>query len=252
MLIVCCGMYRAASTVQYQMACKLARTTGRSEELGFRLQPEPRWGSRFPICVVKDHHWPALAKFYLRSQPLPAESNDCWVARIAASTHIRFLYSHRDIRDVVVSMMQKGRSSFETMRHLKHGVAEFVEYTIRCADHWMGLPNVLVSRYDDLVGDLAAETIRTARHIGVDASDAQCHEIADGLSLDRQRDYIAGFDFAKRGSGPKHDPIDKSTLLHQRHLNDAKSGKWRTILTVEQASVIEAVAGEWLKQHGYS
>lgn len=235
MIIVCCGMYRSGSTLQYQIASALAGTTGQARIMGFglgRVSETAREKPR-PIFVVKDHHYSERAREY------------------SSSPHAKFVYGYRDVRDVVVSMMQTQHMTFDTFRHHGRGPAGFVGYLLNTFERWTNLPGVLVSRYEEIVADVPREVRKIADHTGIHIPYTECHRIAEQLSVDKQREFISGFDFAKDGAGQAVNRMDEKSQLHEYHLNGGESGKWRTHLTPDQIAVVNDAAKDWLKQQGY-
>ncbi len=46
--------------------------------------------------------------------------------------------------------------------------------------------------------------------------------------------------------------FDPATQLHNRHILNGESGRWRTVLSPAQVDQIEGWFGNWLVQHGYT
>jgi len=143
MLIVCCGMHRSGSTLQYQAACALAE--GGGVRLGFGLEKaEAHMASPGkPFYLVKQHDFRSACR---RWRP----------------DTVRFICSHRDPRDVLASMLQLG----------KERDADWIAYIIRTNNQWASLPGTLMCRYEDLLLDLPGEIGKIALHMGIRVSAA--------------------------------------------------------------------------------
>lgn len=216
MLVICCGMQRSGSTLQYQIACAVAETTPDSCRVGYscaEAPPESR-ESRRPIWVVKEH------------------GHAAGVLREWDFEHVRFACCHRDIRDVVVSMIQrKGRAD-------DYASTGFVKMLVKYNEMWASMPGVLMSRYDDMAADIPGEVVRVASCMGVEVGDPIA--LAAPLSMGTQRKLTDAI--SKK---------DRRSQLKGRHIVDGETGKWRRMLTPEQVAVVEGAAGEWLLKNGY-
>lgn len=230
MLIICCGMSRSGSTVQYQACCSLVeryRLGERSLEGGYDWLTKEMLTRQRPVAVCKAHE--------------PIEDVE---ARCGAGL-LRWVYAHRDVRDVVVSLQQKTRVRLEG-EELRGLVRDRL---VGPGRHWEAKPGVVVSRYDDLRDRLEGEVEKIAGAVlgafGIEADRAILAEIAAELSLEKARAVMATVD-AGAGKG-----WDERTRLHHNHVADAKSGKWRGALDEGQLAIIEEEAGAWLSEHDY-
>ena len=145
--VICGGMYRACSTWQYEVVAHLITHYQGGQRLGYltgeqyaaALQPSLSTGLNAPLQagqwrVVKTHE------------------GDRSFARALAEGRARAVYAHRDVRDVVFSLMHKRGVTFEQL--LRQGMIHQILANDR---FWMAQPDVLVQRYDDLVADPGAE-----------------------------------------------------------------------------------------------
>ncbi|MAE32416.1 MAG: hypothetical protein CMO43_12650 [Verrucomicrobiales bacterium] len=105
MLVVCNGMPRAGSTLQWNLVCELAEATGYGAPIGATAldsisQDGVDAASRGErIYVVKQHDvWPGLIERVQRNEP-----------------GIRVCYIYRDLRDVAVSMQNKWSRTWEAL-----------------------------------------------------------------------------------------------------------------------------------------
>ena len=222
MLIFCCGMIRSGSTLQYQIASGVARLAGAGEGAGWdwdKVRPEMASADR-PVFVVKVH------------TPNPAIESSLDLR------NVRYVYSHRDVRDAMASYIQKdGPVTDERFEELLlEQLASYEHFTTRRGAH--------VAPYEALTRDIPGEARAIERLMGVTIGDQARADLCAGLRLDRQRERIAS-----RPWRPG-EQWDEETLLHHNHIRDGASGKWREVLTPAQRDIVRRVAGDWLRARG--
>lgn len=154
------------------------------------------------------------------------------------------VYVYRDLRDIAVSIMLKKQVSFEQL--LQRGSIRSV---LEMDRRWTGMPGKLVSRYEDMIGDITGEAVKIAAYLGLSLPPEFVAEIAAAHTLEQQRRRIESFDFQKDGSGcDRHDPV---TLLHRNHIFSGEPMGWRRSLPRLQVACIEHLAHDWLVKHRY-
>lgn len=224
MLILVCGMQRSGSTLHYQIAKELVERLGAGSGLGWSwdlVTPElTRKGAA--RSVVKVHS--------------PCEPHE----RALDRDRVQMLYSYRDLRDSMASLIQK-RGPLEP-----DAFAWNVRDALDSYAHFTRAGRVLISRYEDFTRDIAGEVERIGAFLGLSASASLRDELVRGLDLDAQRRRIASVEWRE---GQAWDP---GSLLHHNHIRDGAVGKWRTVLTPEQVATIHAMAGPWLVERGYA
>ena len=154
------------------------------------------------------------------------------MARELIAGRARALYVHRDIRDVVFSLMHKRGRTFEQI--LRQGMIHQILANDR---FWMAQPHVLVQRYDDLISEPARGVTELANHLGFELGDGEAESIADLYSQEsnrarsdalKQRLEQAGVDLENAGNTQICDP---SSLLHWNHMRQKGAASWRTTAT---------------------
>ena len=235
MWVFCCGMQRSGSTLQFQLTARLVESSGRGRrvewvkpgdfpDLRDRLAADPGW-KVFKIHVCT----PEMADEFHRDNAMG-------------------VYTYRDLRDVLVSTMRKYHRSFEDLM-----ASGFLGHCLEQYDKWTALPNVLTTRYENMVANLPAEVERIAAHLGIAVSTDTCRQIAEEHSIDQQRARIA----ENTRTGDLRESIVKgtfynpSTNLHTNHIHEGAVGAWTQILDATQVQRLEAEAGSWLVEHGY-
>ena len=156
----CCGMYRSCSTWQYDVAQAILRSesfnnTGLEvEACGYLTGPEyaefrRATRSRGVIRLFKGHEGhPSYTRAMFRGRAVG-------------------LYAHRDVRDVLFSLMFKRRQTFQEI--LKTGMVHQILVNDR---FWRLHPQVMVQRYDDIMAER-----------GVDLDGAENAQVYDQTTL---------------------------------------------------------------------
>jgi hypothetical protein len=225
-------MKRSGSTLQYQLTAHLVELAQLGQRIG--------WTERFSDAqaqavgikgwkVYKNHNYEAA---------IGAE-----MARGAA----KGLYVYRDLRDVFVSFMYKQEAPFDRLWK-----RDILRELIEQYDLWTAHPQVLVSRYETLMEDVAGEVRRIATHLEIPIDAIEADRIAAEYAVDKQIERIEN---AREVQVVNEKAIfDKHHLLHENHISEHQGqvGQWRDSLTTEQASLIVARYGDWLQARGYA
>lgn len=236
MWIICCGMKRSGSTLQYQIAAHLVEMTGKGTRVGWadtfeEVQAQhpdntsnPRWK------VYKNHNYSAS------------------MGAALTDGRAKGIYMYRDLRDVFVSFMHKQNASFERL-WTRDILRELVENYAQ----WTQQPNVLVSRYETMMADVSGEVSRIAAHLGLTITPEEAKQIAAEYSVTKQLERIEQADNLQVSRQTKGVGFDRHTLLHENHISEEQGqvGQWKTALTPEQVSLIENRYGAWMKANGY-
>jgi hypothetical protein len=235
MWIFCCGMLRSASTLQFQITSRLVKDAElgiqvgwidwkRFDEVRQTYQNEPR------LKVVKVHV--------------------CGDAIVSEFQHnnAKGIYIFRDIRDVYVSYVKQRQKSFEFLWN--EGLVE------TCLDNykaWTSLPNVLISKYDDVMVNPAKEVRHIAEHLGIAISVEDSEKIAADYEMSEQQKRIEEFKLQllqnpSIQANKDRDIVDyhdEENLLHMNHISSGKIGQWQSELTAEQVDLIEEKVKDW-------
>jgi hypothetical protein len=239
--VLCAGMYRACSTWQYEVAAHVVEEHRGGRRLGYLASGEytallrSGAGGGTAWSVIKAHE------------------GERAMARELSAGRARAFYVHRDIRDVVFSLMHKRGKTFEQI--LRQGMIHQVLANDR---FWMAQPNVLVQRYDDLISEPARGVMELANHLCIALKVGEAERIAGLYSQEsnrartealRQKLEQAGVDLDNAGNTQICDP---SSLLHWNHMRQKGAASWRTAATPQQVAILRRLCGRWLDARGYS
>jgi Sulfotransferase domain len=234
MWILACGMIRSGSTLQYQIAAELVEQSG----AGYRISWVPE--AEFPLIENRHRDLPGHKVFKAHTVTPDFE-------RLCREHDARVLYSYRDLRDVATSASRKFGLTIDEL--LERG---WFDQAIADGARWRLLPRVLVSRYEDFAADIKGEVDRIACFLDLSLSRARIEEIANMLSMEKQRRRI---DEAVHGVGAVASSgtvcFDPHSLLHHNHINEGEIGGWRKLPIECRARLMERY-GWWLAAEGYS
>lgn len=239
MYVLCAGMYRACSTWQYDVIAHLLERHRRGQRMGYVT------GEEFATRVQTaedDGTWRVLKSH---------EGHREFARAIVAGKAVA-VYAHRDIRDVVFSLMHKRGLGFEQL--LRQGMIHQVLVNDR---FWSTQPNVLIQRYELLVSDPVAGVMQIAAHLGIEITRHEASEIAAEYSFQTNRRRTQELVSRLQAQGVDLDDpnnrqyYDQRTLLHWNHLREGRLGNWREHATPRQRAVLGRLCDPWLTRHAY-
>ncbi len=242
--IFCCGMYRSCSTWQYEIAIevlKFARNKGGPVEiqpLGYMTGPEydvaPKAsGTRSVVRIFKGH-----------------EGHHSFTNAMFRSRAIG-LYAHRDVRDVIFSLMYKRKQSFQEI--VRTGMIHQILVNDR---FWRAHPQVFVQRYDDIQEKPEQAVLEIAEFLHVNLPGGVAAQLAETYSreanLKRTEDLKSklteqGLDLETPVNAQVY---DQSTLLHWNHIR-SDSSSWLNLATPRERVILQRMVGPWLAKNGY-
>lgn len=239
MIVVCCGMPRSGSTLQFNVVWQVAEAAGTGGRVDWRIGSD--WERR-------GEHLAAMAEderlHVLKMHALPD------VLRRLAETSggVRFVYVHRDIRDVVASLRIKfGYGIPKAIRRLGESVA---------LEGWLAVRpegEVLVQDYALLLTALPEAVREVADFLGARLPEAEVARIAGALGIDRayvrSRARKVAFEGVRRrlnfllGRGAVF--ADRELMLHPEHVSEHRGqiGIWRERLSPPEIEAIEEALG---------
>lgn len=236
MFAICAGMYRAGSTVQYQIACHLIEHWYQGTRLGYlgfehlaefrREAVDNRWRA------FKVHEWhPSLAG-------------------LVTEGRAKCFYSYRDIRDVVYSLMHKRGQRFDE-------VTSLISPILRDDRLWRGQPCTLVQRYEDTMHDRPSAVGEMASFLEITITREECEQIADAYSLDANRERASRLAARLRERGVDlDDPVnllrrEQKSQLHWNHIRPSTGSSWRDLASPSEIETLRRLCAPWLIENGY-
>jgi hypothetical protein len=239
MYVICCGMYRAASTWQYLVASELVERAGAGRGIGFIE------GNAFDL---KSHELDAA------SQVLVLKCHDFHPLYGALMTQRRAVgvYAHRDIRDVACSFAWKLAFSFDEL-------VDSVPFRSAIDSYykWSAIPGILIQPYDSIVRTPADAVRAIASHLSLPVDDAMAGEIVAKFDLDSNRRRAGNLRESLIRQGvdlqlPANAILfDERTLLHWNHIRPPETPDWRLHLSREELERLRPIVQQWLIDAGY-
>lgn len=231
-LVLCCGMIRSASTLQYQIVAELVERHVVGERIGFADQQTVSSVLRDAekvrgFAVIKVHE--VMAELDSRMQLGPT----------------RCFYTFRDLRAVALSVMRKWGVPFAQVI----GRNGWLETAVRSSLRWLAVPGVCISRYENMLQIMPAEIMKWSGGLDLQISDHEARQLADEFSIVKQKERIDKVHADKLSDTSSF--IDTRSLLHHDHIIDGSVDSWKTELEAWQIRQIERRFGEWQSRHGY-
>jgi hypothetical protein len=232
--IFCAGMMRSGSTLQFQLTSSIVEHAGMGRRLPY--SPESEFES-----LREQHAGDRQTKVI--------KAHRCTTAHhaLALQQQAKVVYTYRDIRDVAVSAMKKfDKTLYEIID------SYWLEQALADYRKWTSVPDVLISKYENMVANIAQEAERINQFTGAHLAGQTVQEIAADFTLERQRQRIAEF---RRGLNR---PVDAAEIvfhpieqLHHNHIDDGAVGKWQDQLSATEIFYLDSKFGDWLLETGY-
>lgn len=228
MWVVCCGMIRSGSTLQYQVASELVERNGMGRRMGYRdfLDALPRdEADDTQFHVLKTH---SLGDSF----PSPGEAESVLIG-----------YTFRDLRDVVASCMLAFDVDYERIQGER-----WLDFAVLQFDRIQKLNTSCSFRYEDFYNDIPRLVRQMASAMRMEVQAETVNAIAQDLAIPLQRKRSGAAEQPVVGDEVAYDGIH---LLHSRHINKVEPGCYREVLTAAQIRDIEKKYENWLCQQGY-
>lgn len=224
-IVLCCGMPRSASTLQYQLALFASERRGPTVAAGwYDGTPLTELVAEVPdgeTWIYKIHNHRAEYRF----------------EDAAAAHDVLGLSTWRDIRKVVASYRElHGKSMWWVARN------QVLEILIRDHRRWSEASGVLMQSYDDLTGSTASALTEVADHLGVELRAEDITEATQRFDRGAQHERAEA---RKGGAGGVDRPED---LLLGGHVAAEERAVDRSLDT----AWVESIGASWLRAQGFA
>ncbi len=255
MIVLSAGMQKAGTGWYWNMTNELLMAAGHPDAREIREKYQLQTVLTTLNCNVRGLDGKAITElnrisqqghtFVVKTHRRPSKL----VRELMAEGRIRATYIYRDLRDVIVSALDRGRVMRETGylhgRHFHIGPQKsFAKYhTVRGAilwarfrllpvwKAWANCDGVLMTRYEDLHADAQGELRRLADYLDLDVSQKQIEAIVAAYDRGRLK-----ADISRAGS---------------LHLNKGVTGRFKEVLSQEQQELCRRRLGRYLELMGY-
>lgn len=244
MLIICCGMPRSGSTLQFNVVWKILEFASLGEKVPWRRNDD--WDS---------------ANNELREMAL---SEQCYAIKIHAVSdtirniaretgRVRYVYVHRDLRDVFVSMQVKFDMSPQKAITRIRGSLQLEDYLASLKPQ-----SVLCQPYVSLFQNLPDAIVEISSFLKAELSLKQFEAILSDVNIDiaytKSRKRKVPFEHLRRRISTllriKTAFSDEQLMLHPKHVSEHKGqiGIWKTKLNKEHQAMLKEEFGERIAQ----
>lgn len=225
--IVNCGIPRSGSTLLSMII---------NEILQFEYEIDYKYvkNEQGYIDHLKKHEPYIFSKLHIYS-PLIAK-------RIKSHKCIGF-FTHRDIRDIIVSRVQKGWTK-NIENYIKSGANRL---QINDALLYANVNNINIISYFDLMNNTKDIIGLVSKKLNITLTEQDIIKIHKNVSISTSKNRIGKANFIRQGENL----VDLVSGLHRNHINDPTIGKWREILTNEQIKLINENSMDYLDYFNY-
>lgn len=234
------GMPRSGSTWCYNIVRELCTRQGLGSVVGY--VGEGSDVDRALTSPATDAATPRLLKFHSPTK---------LALEMLENGRAKAIYSQRDPRDVVVSLMDFNSASFD---HIYSGLPGLLQQHAM----WKQAANVQGFEYREIMEQPEACIQQAAEWLGLECSTRMAEQIADVCSAKSTRKRIEKVDRAvnsqqeadiQKVSETRY--YDTGTLLHANHIRSGKVGRYRDRLNQKQLKRLDSYLQDWLMREGY-
>ncbi|MCK4947495.1 MAG: sulfotransferase domain-containing protein [Candidatus Aureabacteria bacterium] len=226
--IVVCGMPRSGSTLLYNIL-KIILTKTLEMEDGFCFV-EKEYTNKMNNQNI--YH---LRKIHIFSFLL--------AKRIKTDKTIGF-FTHRDIRDVIVSLIQK-KWITDFDEFIESGRLHRIVYTSLL---YAKTKNMHVFSYDELLHNKEEAMRRVLRILNLELDTTLIEHLIKETSIGNTQRKIAQNKYIIKSDKVIYNP---ATGLHKNHIQDPRTGKWKEFLSREQIKIVNKIAKEYIYFFNY-
>ena len=246
MLIICNGMPRSGSTLQYNIARLLVTKL----QIGFAEGFISKKGLERSKTKLLD--WETSTLYHvIKSHIIHPE----WME--TSSMNRCYLYIYRDIRDVAVSIKNKfGHEGNKLILSLDNAIDGYEKIS-----KMRGKNNICWQKYEDVVRDIPTAIMEQASFLKLKPDHQVKREIVQECNIDHVNKIIQKLQGNYRTKlcsffRKLHMPVnnfDSESLYHPDHIskNNGAIGGWKSELSKEEVDIIESRYNSWLRTHNY-
>lgn len=259
MLLMCLGMNRGGSTLQYNVARRLVEKAAAGKGEGYYVDPDEENVRR------QLNEWQKDALWHVIKSHKPPDN----IQEMCDSEEVKVFYIYRDIRDVAASLKKmSGQSGEELLKALDRVVDAYDQIALTEAK------SILKQRYETVMEDLPTMTLDIAEFLGINTTTEMVSDIVASCSIQssqkasaktglRIKAFLAikthgifrrlGFSHSVLNKLWILQPSEANTLLHPNHVSKTRgrSGVWKNTLSIDEIEMIHGRHKEWLINNGY-
>ncbi|MCT8340061.1 FkbM family methyltransferase [Flavobacteriaceae bacterium TK19130] len=233
MWIICAGGKRSGSTLQYNLVANIVETANSGKRLPY-FNP-----SEFHKIKKDNSEYSGLKVIKLHKLTSEIEAE-------IKSGNALVIHSYRDIRDVIVSSINKKWFN-EDSSNVKEATLQYLD------DHnqWTQCNGKIISRkYEDFAFNISEEIQVLCDFLDIRLDQKEIESIADSVNLDRLKNSQAKIPNNKKESA-SNQTFNKDTLLHTNHIHDGSRNQFLNSLSPFNIALIESISFNFLKKYDY-
>lgn len=221
--IAVCGMPRSGSTLMFNIIKKVIETKNNKTDTFTR----------------NDKQYKILLKYEISSLVKKVHSYSPFLARRIKKRKTIGFFTHRDIRDIVVSEQQKGVVENPDSWKYKMRLRSIVNNALLYAKG----PNMYIVSYEKLKNKPGEVIKKVSYALDATLSQEEIDQIKEALSIKNVKNELKQIPEEKRRNF--------SNQLHKNHIADGKTGKWKKYLSKQQINKITKESTDFLKYFNY-
>lgn len=241
MLILSVGMPRAGSGWYYNLMHDLVVAAGGKDARQIRTRYHLE-----SILTEVNCNIGALTPRRLLLSLVPSLLGDTYVFKAHAAPTplakwllqrgwIKAAYIYRDPRDALLSAYENGKrarekgsyNAFAELTDFNHAL-EFMRLYVAISDQWLAIPEVLATRYEDLLVNYEHEALRLANFLSVDPANPQIQAVLQRYQPQRAQEEQKGL-----------------------HFRQGKIGRHRQAFSETELEILNQTFRPYLSAHGY-
>jgi len=237
MLVICNGMLRSGSTLQYNLASEALEAVGHATRVGYLggfRSPETKarleeMREAESLYILKTHEPPLEPAFY--------------------TNRVTLLFTHRDLRDIAASIRKKWNKSFD---EILSDLDAMIDIHVQIA----ALPRILIQPYDRLYHAMPQALEEIAAHLGTSLTPEIRARILQHNALETVSEHLAArrrnplLTLLGRLSGRFR--IDRKTELHSDHISETggRDWDWQRLFGTDEKRALEDRMQHWQHRIG--
>lgn len=213
MIYVVCGMKRSGSTLIFQITHQLLSTL--NNELIFKKDIDYNNIDYNKNYLIKTH--------YNNNLKIPEDAI--------------YLYSYRDLRDVVASIFKKSHKE-----RISRNIKNIVRTQLIGDEFFRNKKNIWIGKYEEFYLDIKLLIKKIADFLKIQVSREKVLEIEQYVSIENQ---------IKREKEMRLNGIDDRYRITWNHITDGSVGYWKNYLNKCDVDSINGISKNWLHKYGY-
>ena len=235
MWIICAGSKRSGSTLQYNLISKIVEVSNSGIRIPFHKQENH--------YLIQEKYSNIKGYKVIKTHVITDE-----IEKLIQSEKSIVFHCYRDIRDVVVSYINKGwiNKNLEDISKISQSYID--EYNTLSKYY---NDNYYSRKYENFAFHIEDELKFISEKLGIVVDDEEIKDIAKELDISNLSKFQKSIPEEDK-TNAYNQTFNKTTLLHNNHINDGTPNQFIKKLNKLEIITIEKIAWLWLLNHNYS